>query len=40
VCTVCAKLGVKKIIFISSVSVYGFAPAGIDETGAVNYFND
>jgi nucleoside-diphosphate-sugar epimerase len=40
VCTVCAKLGIRKIIFTSSVAVYGFAPAGTDETGAVNYFND
>jgi nucleoside-diphosphate-sugar epimerase len=40
VCTVCTKLGIRKIIFTSSVAVYGFAPVGTDETGAVNYFND
>jgi nucleoside-diphosphate-sugar epimerase len=40
VCTVCTKLGIKKIIFTSSVAVYGFAPVRTDETGAVNYFND
>jgi nucleoside-diphosphate-sugar epimerase len=40
VCNVCTKLGIKKIIFTSSVAIYGFAPLGTDETGKVNYFND
>jgi nucleoside-diphosphate-sugar epimerase len=40
VCNACAKLGIKKIIFTSSVAVYGFAPVGTDETGTINYFND
>jgi nucleoside-diphosphate-sugar epimerase len=40
VCAACRKLGIRKIIFTSSVAVYGFAPVGTDETGAISYFND
>lgn len=40
VCQVCSKLGINRIIFTSSVAVYGFAPVGTDETGEINYFND
>jgi nucleoside-diphosphate-sugar epimerase len=40
VCNACTKLGIKSIIFTSSVAVYGFAPIGTDETGTINYFND
>jgi nucleoside-diphosphate-sugar epimerase len=40
VCKACTKLGIKKIIFTSSVAVYGFAPVGTNETGTINFFND
>jgi nucleoside-diphosphate-sugar epimerase len=32
--------GIRKVVFTSSVAVYGFAPAGTDESGALNPFND
>ncbi|MBM3176595.1 MAG: NAD-dependent epimerase/dehydratase family protein [Bacteroidetes bacterium] len=31
---------VKKIIFVSSVAVYGFAPIGTDENGIINPYNE
>ena len=36
---VCATMGIGKIIFTSSVAVYGFAELGTDEAGAINPFN-
>ncbi|MDC7226171.1 MAG: NAD-dependent epimerase/dehydratase family protein [Spirochaetales bacterium] len=40
VCKACEDLNINKIIFTSSVAVYGFAPICTDETGKINYFND
>jgi nucleoside-diphosphate-sugar epimerase len=36
---VCQEKDIKKIIFTSSVAVYGFAEPGTDETGEINPFN-
>ena len=40
VCEAACKHGVHQIIFTSSVAIYGFAPAGTNESGETNYFND
>ncbi len=40
ICNACSKLGIHKVIFTSSVAIYGFAPVGTDESGKIDYFND
>ena len=40
VCAACTALGIRTVVFTSSVAVYGFAPVGTDESGAIAYFND
>ena len=40
VCEGARKHGINKIIFTSSVAIYGFATADADESGEPNYFND
>jgi len=40
VCEVARKANIKKIIFTSSVAIYGFAPPNTDEAGEPNYFNE
>lgn len=40
VCEAACKHGINKIIFTSSVAIYGFAPSNTDESGEPNYIND
>lgn len=40
VCNLARCLGVNRIIFTSSVAVYGFAPLGTNESGVIAPFND
>ena len=40
VCEAARKHCINKIIFTSSVAIYGFAPAETNESGEPNYFND
>lgn len=40
VCEAARRHNIEKIIFTSSVAIYGFAPKNTDETGEPNYFND
>jgi GlcNAc-P-P-Und epimerase len=37
---ICQEKGINKIVFTSSVAVYGFAEPGTDESGAINPFNE
>lgn len=40
VALVCDEKGIDKIVFTSSVAVYGFAEPGTDENGTINPFNE
>jgi len=40
VASVCSEKGIDKIIFTSTVAVYGFAEPGTDESGAIKPFNE
>lgn len=40
VAQVCSENGIKKIVFTSTVAVYGFAEPGTDESGTINPFNE
>lgn len=40
ICNAARKYEINKIIFTSSVAIYGFAPSDTDESGEPNYFND
>lgn len=40
VTSVCSEKGIDKIVFTSSVAVYGFADPGTDENGPINPFNE
>ena len=40
VATVCEEKGIEKIVFTSTVAIYGFAEPGTDENGVINPFNE
>lgn len=39
-CQIAREKSINRIIFTSSVAVYGFAPENTGESGEINYFND
>ncbi|MDA8808832.1 NAD-dependent epimerase/dehydratase family protein [Gammaproteobacteria bacterium] len=39
-CNAARKHSIEKVIFTSSVAIYGFAPENTDESGQASYFND
>jgi nucleoside-diphosphate-sugar epimerase len=40
IASVCEEKGIEKIVFTSTVAVYGFAEPGTDEDGKINPFNE
>ncbi len=40
VCAAAEELGIKEIIFTSSVAIYGFSPHELDEQASIGYIND
>ena len=40
ICNIARKFNINKIIFTSSVAIYGFAPDDTDERGKPNFFNE
>lgn len=40
ICAIAEQKNIQRIVFTSTVAVYGFAPKGTDESGETNPFND